>query len=417
MKRALWGVLVLIAAGVLSVPYVFGAVAQREFERMLHGAASAGRLTVVGATYEAGWFRTRARVILALPARGSGKGQPPRLVLRNTITHGPLPFAELGRYGFEPILTIVHTEIAEESLPESLTRQGLRLRIDTVLPMSLHGRSEVSVPPFRGRVGDAEVDWGGLRGALRFGIADGAIAGEFTIAPGTVAAPERAGLSGLELSFDYRPGRDQLMVGGLSGRLERLSVEAPEKLSVESLRLTSSTTVRGTALEWIASLDFGRATVAGVDYDGGSVELVAHRLDTEGYAGMRALVESILLNEASSPNLFKPMRAGLGRLAAAAPGFELTRLRARSSLGEISASAKAGFAGTDPSVAGNPLQALHHFEAELHAAMPRAWLETVAGAGFLRTALARGWLAADGDDLRLAASYRLGELVVNGRVR
>jgi len=250
---------------------------------------------------------------------------------------------------------------------------------------------------------------------VHFGIADGAIAGEFTASPGTLAAPDGAALGDLELSFDYKPGRNQLMVGALRGRLARLSVEGAEGFSIEGLRLTSSTSGRGDALEWIANVDFDRALAGGVEYGGGSAELTAHRLDTGGYAELKALVESMILNTTRSPNLFKPLRSSLGNLAAAAPDFQLTKLSLRSGLGEVSARGRAHFAEVDPAVAGDPLQAMHHFEAELQAQMPRAWLEKVAGAEAARTALEGNWLVADGESYRFAMRYGHGELLVNGR--
>jgi uncharacterized protein YdgA (DUF945 family) len=422
MQRSALSVLALAALLLGLLPLWGGCEAQRTFEAL--DAPVTGGLpgeVEIETNFARGWLRSRAETRL----RGAGGEE----VLHHTLTHGPLPLAELlaGRAPWPPVRALIDTawwpQSADTEVEEPWLEARTRVQLDDALQISVE-----SAP----RSGEGLV-WGGLEASLvspQPELAQGLLWApqlELAVEGGRIALRDVAAELELIVEEGGIPlGSAVLSIGLLSGAgpLGEFGIEEARW----ELRAEDDPATGTCSFEWSAAVE--RVSSDAERYGPGEVRLVARRLDRDAL--------SALIGAARAGAT--PDAAALQDLLAGSPELELDPFEMKGPDGALRARARLGIDGGDPRVAMGPVFAALAVEASAEIRLPVRWLHRMLdqvvsiqmqGVGaasaqqqveiaalrsaWIRDLVSAGWLLRQGEAYRLALDYRGGQLLLNGR--
>jgi len=423
MQRSALSVLALVALVLGVLPLWGGCEAQRTFEALdeqMRGALPGEVEAETG--FARGWLRSRGQTRID----GAGGG----LILHHTVTHGPLPVAELlaGRAPWPPVRALIDTagwlQSADIEREEPWLRARTRLQLD--------GAIDIGVESAPRTFGEAFV-WGGLEASL--------ISPRANIARGVMWAPQleigveggRIALRDVAAELDLRVGEDGVPLGTAMLVIGSLHGAGPlGDFSIEEARLELSAEEGASAgtcgFEWSETVE--RVSSDADRYGPGAIRLIARRLDC---AALGALFAAAGEDATADADAWQ-------RLLAHSPELELDTLEMAGPEGVLRARGRVGIDGDDPRAAMGPLFAALAVEASAEILVPARWLhhmldqvisiqmqgvgaasaqqqvEVVAlRSAWIRDLVSAGWLVRDGEGYRLELDYRGGQLLLNRR--
>jgi len=417
--RRVW--LSALFAGLLlaGLPALLGWQAEQSYRELEQRLGLLG-WQVERSDYRRGWFQSAAETDLrALPLPGA-TAEPLRMTLRSRILHGPL-----GSQG-DPLLAEVETELLQQGqrLPLDHRPALLRTRID----FAGRGDSRLRLPAFElpaNAQRPATTSEGGS-GLLSFHLADPGLQGRFELAEVRLQHPTGNRLTGqgLRWDFDLLPDPSGLWQGktGLEAALLELVSPAGgprERIVLADLKTRLDSRLEGDRLRLDLAIQLARLEAADQPFGPASVRL---RLE-----GLPAQELALLQQRPSAPLGL----ADLLPLLRGNPALDLSELRLTTPRGEIAGHLRLGLNGMDPSAEPNLLLALTKLRGKVSLRLPEAILLQVLEQGARQSLVAadaaemarqrveafvqNGWLAREGDQLRLDGRLESGRLTLNGR--
>ncbi|MCU0254940.1 MAG: YdgA family protein [Acidobacteria bacterium] len=443
-KRLLWLFGVIVAASAAAPGFV-GIQAQRDYDALVAQLQSAG-YRLEEQSYARGWFRSEARLRLALPA-GVATTSVPTLVLRSHVVHGPFLGAERLPFG----LARIDTEIGLDD--RMLFAAAPQPPVQVLFGFGGTAEAVLQVPSQRVLLLDGQMsaELAGVTGHIRF-TAGRAEAQGFVAVPGLRVATTdgaRAELRGARLDLALEPGPSGLPTGVWRMVLESLEAggpDAPEAVSLQSLEISADSREQAGEVTLIAEYGAGVAVIEGERYGPLAIRLRAAHLPAAALVRLRDAVETVrrsavppeaavavallpLVDEllASDPlvalerlQIDTPVGRVEGDLEVRAVGLRLADAARLGTLGLLSKlDGKASLRVPEPLLrAGFRQQAL----ARLTAADPAEGRRAEQAAEAARLAdqqlaalLAQELAVKEGDRVAAVASWRNGLLTVNGK--
>jgi uncharacterized protein YdgA (DUF945 family) len=439
----------LIVAASAATPGFVGIEAQRDYESLVAQLESAG-YRLEEQSYARGWFRSEARLRVALPephAAGAGPALP-SVVLRSQVVHGPFLGGDRLPFG----LARIETEVGLDD--RLLLAASPEAPVQVFFGFDGRGELLLQAPARQIELVDGQVsaDFAGVNGRVRFASGRAEAQG-FVAVPGLRLAAADGGLAelrGARLDLAIEPGPSGLPTGGWRMEIESLKAGGrsgdPAALSIEQLEVQGDS--REQTGEVAVTADYRAAAVLVADQRYGPFDVrlrVAHLPATALVKLRDAVTEARggpLPPEAAATAALLPL---VDELLAADPLVALDRLQVDTPAGRIEGqfearavglrfadAARLGGVGLLSKLDGSA--SLRVPERLLRAAFRQQALARLAGAGQggeeradheaeadrladqqLATLLAQELAVKEGDRIATVASWRNGLLTVNGK--
>lgn len=463
--RVVLTILLLATAGVLGWSSY---QAHRGNQAFLAGARGEPGAKLLDAEIGWGLARSGAELRFELPSssgaveawvrsRGA-EGPLVVLALRNELHYGPLPLLEWLMDGAEgsPVVARMHTTMELEGAAGEALREAVGplppVVMRTRVRASEVGEAALHMEPRRFEVaredGDVVVHWKGLTGQVVFEGNLVKVAGSLRSAGLDVQVGEaQIGVSQLDWSGDYSDAADPLPTGTTAIRVGEVRVamgDGPPLLAARGFSMHQESRMEGGAfaidlLHRIEELSF-----AGQSFGPGVLDLRLRGLDPDSLGTVRSAAAEIEALEEDDPAGQEAVASrvveSLPALLASGPSLELHELSLETPQGALDVSMSVRVDASQPELLQSPLTALVALEADADAALParfvhgfvEGWVKRrmqaeaaqsgrVPGGslGAARDELLRelrksGFLLFDGSRYTTRASFRGGQLTVNG---
>jgi uncharacterized protein YdgA (DUF945 family) len=288
-KRLFW-LFGVIVAGSAAAPGFVGIQAQRDYDALVSQLEAAG-YRLEEQSYARGWFRSEARLRLALPA-GDATTSVPTLVLRSHVVHGPFLGAERLPFG----LARIDTEIGLDD--RMLFAAAPQPPVQVLFGFGGAGEAVLQVPSQRVPLpgGQISAELAGVTGHLRF-TSGTAEAQGFVAVPGLrVAAADggRAEIRGARLDLAIEPGASGLPTGAWRLALESLEAggpAGPAAVSLQAVEMRADSREQAGEVTVIAEYGAGVAVIEGERYGPLAIRLRVAHLPAAALVRLRDAVE------------------------------------------------------------------------------------------------------------------------------
>jgi uncharacterized protein YdgA (DUF945 family) len=464
--------LFLVVAVWLSATHWSGIKTEEQYHAFLRQASQWQYLKLVNESYDRGLLESKARTIVEIdqPSGAAAGDQPIRLTLAHKITHGPFPVSTPDKkWRFQPLMAIIETTLVIST--ETRTRLAelyaqipelASTRDYTIIYLDGHGEQHLSIPAFQHTLGDKEkvaVVWKGLSLQVNFAADLKGFSGSLSI-PGLEAAGTDINLKieDIKSTFDSHEGISGLALGDASFHVAGLDFaakqeKAPLALLIRAFNVQTSSKASGDVINCLFALKADQLTIDGNQYGPGIFELELRNLDAASLASLQQMLgERPAQTVRQSPEAAQmAMLARFGEilpgLLRKSPEMELRQLDLKTTMGDFSGKAKIAFDGTQPGSTQNLLALATALTAEAEFTvgerlLRHALLSTMkeklierrkehqgkapndqdvdagASAGIdeqLNTLTAQNILVKSDGEYRASASYKAGQMVLNGR--
>ncbi|MFZ2446900.1 MAG: YdgA family protein [Syntrophobacteraceae bacterium] len=460
---------VVVAAGYCGASWWVGAQAQKNYEALLaqKQAGIPQLMEITTKSYERGIFHSTAVIsfVLKKPGEAPGRDEALRFTMLNSIQHGPLVLAKpphLTRT-IQPALGVISTSLIREGevgvLADKVLKQVPELgtsELVTILYLDGSGENFLDVPSFKKKLTDDkgvefEMEWGGLTLRSRFDIGLSDVSGAVNVPVVDLRYPEfHATVKNLKNDFRAYPGIKGLSVGAMNLSCENVEYKPTDGSAasrLESAEFQSGTGVSGDTITASLLARFGKVHAEGQAYGPFVFELELRKLDAATLAAFQEGMKDLQAQIGVKPDeeLKQAFEASymklLTGLIAKAPEMELRQLKAVTPWGEFNSHLQVAIAESGASILDNPLLALTSLSASLESAVSERLLVYVLVNSFkgdfeqereeapqqaegmatekarsvIEGLMSQGFLVREGETLKANASYKLGNLVVNGR--
>ncbi len=388
-KRLLWLFGVIVAASAAAPGFV-GIQAQRDYESLVAQLESAG-YRVEEQSYARGWFRSEARMRLALPAPAAdgASAKLPGLVLRSHVVHGPFLGADRLPFG----LARIDTEIGLDD--RMLFAASPEPPVQVLLGLGGAGELLLQLPAQQLQLLDGPVNASiaGVTGRVRFtsGKAD---AHGFVAVPGLQLTSTDGGLAelrGARLDLAIEPGPSGLPTGGWRMEVESLKVGDPggaNAMSLEQLEIQADSREEAGEVNVTADYRAGMVLVGGERYGPVDIRIRIAHLPAATLVKIRDAVAEVqrsgIAPEAAATLALLPL---LDELLASDPLVALDRIQLDTPVGRIEGQLEARAVGLR--LADAAQQGAAGLLAKLEGKASLRVPERVLRAGFRQQALAR----------------------------
>jgi uncharacterized protein YdgA (DUF945 family) len=263
-------------------------------------------------------------------------------------------------------------------------------------------------------------------------------------------------ISGINIdsNLDYPSSNYTNPLGNVEVRVDEFSSQGKEgdelnKVTLTNLQFTGATNQNGNLLNHIHSLGFETLTVGGNSYGPGIYELELRNINKKAFEEIQIVLnenqstqESVSATEMLSAEIMKV----LPQLLEGSPEIELTKLNIKTRDGEILGHAKISANG-DPELAANPILLLAAISAEMKLSVSKPLLENLLkdyqieeitdelksqnkelpsdkklqnlgktrAQSEIKQMLDQNILVLKDGNYKIEASYRLGEIILNGK--
>jgi uncharacterized protein YdgA (DUF945 family) len=451
--------LLIVAVGI--TPYWFGMEAEKTHERIVKELWESWNVDVKLKNYKRSWLSSSAETALAI---SSGNQKLGSVIVKEGISHGPLPLKELfsGNFRLQPVQAIIYStvKITTENQNElvDLLAKFPAAESNTTIFMSGNGESQLSVPSFSHmrKEKNGSMRWEGLKGRITFSPNFRELTTSME-SPGLTAKNDDFVLSikNIDMMADlytdagglYSPLGNVMLKVGL---IDIEKKQAKKRLSVENIKLTGLTEVSNSNLNSTHSLGFAGFRADGVNYGRGSYEIAIRRIDAPAWGRLQKTLKNAQKvngpDEERSLMVFGKIIEILPDLLKKSPEIELTKLSLETPEGELLGRARVIIDGSKPELIKNPFFLLSSINAEAHISIPAPFFESMlrnlarnnliaeleergydipsnreineltrsAAAQELQSLIEQGIFVVEEDNLKLIATYKQGELKLNG---
>jgi uncharacterized protein YdgA (DUF945 family) len=466
-------VVVLLAALWAGATYWFGVKAEQQYRAWLQQATPSPYLKFVNESYTRGFSTSQARTVMEIQTvPGASAANPPlKITLAHDITHGPLPFGKSadGTFQFKPLLAIIETRLLlKADSPRELTELYVQvpevqsMKDHTMVYLNGHGEEHFVIPAFKRSFGDADkvaVDWQGLSLQVNFSADFKRFTASLN-APGVEAVGKdgRLKIKDVKSGFKVEEGLGGLSLGEVSFELGGLEFAEQKPRGTQSLliggfKTSASNQAVGDNVNCSVAIRTEQVKLDEAQYGPGVLEMEFRNLDAASLARLQQIARDAQMSPPQqSPDQLKMMMLAryaevLPNLLKKSPEVEISKLEIKTPEGDFTGKAKLTFDGTKSGGSANLLalvgaiaaqaefkvaeRLLHHLAAKVMkdqivaekkqregSAPSDQEIRILAAAavdGQLKTLLTREWIVKDQDHYRATASYKAGEIIVNGR--
>lgn len=453
MKKIILAVVVAIVAALGAAPYWFGMQAEKTYTALLQNLKDAHGATVVETRYQRGWLGASADTVIQF------RQLPVPLSFSHRIGHGPFPVDDLmrGEFTLRPIQASFQTTVFPRFEVEA--RGGVKIALlEATTRVGLSGESEsrVNLPAYKSPPDQpARFEWQGMSGNLRFSPDLKRVAGTLS-APGLTLSGggNDVALKTLEASFNLNESRYGISVGDMSASIATFEVQGGEDAApwtATGLVVSNMTRETGDNIQSTLRAELKKMGTGGGTYGPLLFELQLRNLDAAALKQWRDQMEKTPTTPAEGE---APTAAGPGAflqlvtaLAKKSPEAEITKLNLKTPDGELQGQAKLVLDGRSKDIGDNPMAWLAALEGEAGLSIPASLVKALVVVE-IRTELAAlqaqgkmqaltddqvgevvakalperlpQWaeakrLVADGDNYKLKAALKQGEITLNGQ--
>ncbi len=365
--------LVLVIMGLWAgFTYWFGMKAEQQYHALIEHASQGQYVRFMNESYRRGFMDSQARTILEiqLPMGPNGEMQSYKVPLIQDLTHGPFPISRLGESEsrWQPVMAVIETRLAPGSeLENQFTRlwsqfpELATLRDYSVLYLDGKYRERLVMPPFQRTFDPDEpvaVNWKGLSLQLDFTNDLKDFSGSLNMQGIEARSKELTlQLGELKLSFTTNEGISGLWLGESSFSLVSLEVTLdqdtePQSLQLQGLSVDTATSATGDNINSQLGIRTDLLKFDEHRYGPGNFEIEFRNFD----APALALLQESLSEETSQSGqppattdqmkmLAKYMEI-LPALLKKSPEIEIKRLTLKTSLGDLTGTARLAYDGT-----------------------------------------------------------------------
>ena len=460
--RVVLVILLLLIVAVGITPYWFGIQTEKTHGRIVKEVSEAGNLDVTLKSYKRSWLNSSAETVFEIR---SGNQKIASLIIKDDISHGPLPLKELFRDNFrlKPVQAIIYStvKITTENQNElvDLLAKFPPAETKTTIYMSGDGESQLSVPSFSHRLKEknGSISCEGLKSRTTFSPN----LRELTTSVeslGLIAKSDEFLLfiKNIEMNADlYTDARNLYSpLGNVMLKVGLIDIEkkqAKKRFSVENIELTGLTEVSNSNLNSTHRLGFASLRADGAKYGPGLYEIAIRKIDAPAWGRLQKTLKDVQKvdapDEKQSLIVFGKIIEILPDLLKKSPEIELTKLSLKTPEGEVLGRAKVIIDGSSPELIKNPFFLLSSLNAEAYISIPAPFFESMlrnlarknliaeieergydipsdreineltssAAAQELQSLVEQGIFVREEDDLKLRATYKQGELKLNGQ--
>jgi len=305
-------VILLCIAGWAGATYVVGGQVQSQYTHMIDEFGQLGPITMSQQSYQRGFLASTARTVLELKlpvtARPGAQADPEaqnetlQIVLESAIKHGPLPAgAAFGLALIETRLVSVtpSNETVERLLQEfpQLSEPLSVTRIDFSGSMT----DRVRIPALETSIDQAQIEWGGLSVDSSYAPGDKTIVGTFDMPRLEIRGEDGEltwqGLHGTLDLVEALPllyvGSTEVDFGGMEMNFANGKDGAQQAVQLKGLKLSSRSDCRAKLVNVKQTMEFGGVLVDGETYGPGRCVIDANNLDGELLGGFQAQVREL----------------------------------------------------------------------------------------------------------------------------
>jgi uncharacterized protein YdgA (DUF945 family) len=459
--RAILIIIFLILIAVLGLPYWFGMKAEHEYNNLIETVYKFENLEIVNKSYKRGWLKSSAEITFSI---NEGDDNPIEIIEKDTIYHGPVPIGLLskGKLNLKPVMAVIETKVDITSDTEKEYSKIIAslppIDFKTTLSLSGHGTTIISVPSIDRKLEDGKIlKWSGLSGAVNFTpdlkeVSYDINSSKIEIEDDTF----RLSINNINLSsnLSYPASNYTNPLGDVEVRIEEFSSEGKDngelnKVTLSNLQFTGSTNQNGNLLNHTHSLGFETLVVGRNSYGPGIYELELRNINKDAIEEIqKELNEDQNTQESATTKeeLWARIMKVLPRLLEGSPEIELTKLSIKTGEGEILGHALISLKG-DPELAANPLLLLAAVSAELKLSVSKPLLGNLLkdykieeitdeiksqneappsdkklqnlgktrAQSEIKQMLDQNILVLKNGNYKIEASYRLGEIILNGK--
>ena len=459
--RAILIIIFLILIAVLGLPYWFGMKAEHEYNNLMETVSKFENLEIVSKSYKRGWLKSSAETTFLI---NEGEETPFKIIEKDTIYHGPAPIGLLskGKLNLKPVMAVIETKVDITSDTEKEYSKIIAslppIDFKTTLSLSGHGTTIISVPSIDRKLEDGKtLKWSGLSGAVNFTpdlkeVSYDINSSKIEIEDDTF----RLSINNINLSsnLSYPVSNYTNPLGDVEVRIEEFSSEGKDngelnKVTLSNLQFTGSTNQNGNLLNHTHSLGFETLVVGRNSYGPGIYELELRNINKDAIEEIqKELNEDQNTQESATTKeeLWARIMKVLPRLLEGSPEIELTKLSIKTGEGELLGHALISLKG-DPELAANPILLLAAVSAELKLSVSKPLLESLLkdykieeitdemksqnetlpsdkklqnlgktrAQSEIKQMLDQNLLVLKDGNYKIEASYRLGEIILNGK--
>jgi uncharacterized protein YdgA (DUF945 family) len=469
-------ILLLLVFGLwASATYWFGLKAETQYRNFLQQASSGqALLKLENASYQRGLFESKARTLVEITgsAGPDGVSRPIRLTLDHDITHGPFSFSRPvhGKVPFTPLMAIIESKLVpggedQSQLAEFTTRvpELASARDYTVVNLDGSGQEHLTIPGFQRTLGNKDqtaVACKGLSLQIDFTGDLKGIRGSLHV-PGLeiVEKDIRLNIHEVEAAFDSGEGAAGLALGDASFDMASFEMTSkrdsyPATFLIEALGVRTSSRASGDVIKLSVAVKAGRLRI-GEDPCGPAIfEMELRNLDAPSLAKLQRLVRERQTHhpartsrDATQLAMITAFGDILPGLLSKSPELEVRQLDIKTALGDFSGMARISFNGSQLDSGFNLLVAAKALAAEaefkagerlLHDILWKLMKEKIIGQRRtlqgpapndeetsaiasahadeqIEALRAQNLLVKDDGRYGVRATYKAGELVLNGR--
>ena len=346
MKKVAIFAVAAVALVLLALPPVLGTLTESQVRARVAALDASGVLKASVRAYERGWFRSRARISLALAPQtiarldelGAALGLPPlsgaldrRLPLALEIAHGPLALLDGAYFGWSKVV----------ARPDSLARSVASLEQGLGVPYLFEFRGRTS---FTGGLSfDASlpmVDLGadGVHVAFSGGDIDGALVGQRLVSGSLVgdfaltSPPGSVTIRNVRVGTDIELGSSNALPGDATLSIEQLAIVDAERgdspvLDAANVKIATKVGLdpHTTLLDLHAAYDSESLLLYGTRVADASVGITLDKIDVAALDRYLRLTERVSLGADSAIEVGE----ALAQTLAAGPSFTIDPLRFR----------------------------------------------------------------------------------------
>jgi uncharacterized protein YdgA (DUF945 family) len=325
---------------------VLGTLTESQVRARIAALDASGVLKASVRSYERGWFRSRARISLALAPQtiarldelGAALGLPPlsadldrHLPLALEIAHGPLALLDGAYFGWSKIV----------ARPDSLARNVASLEEGLGVPYLFEFRGRTSFTggvSFDASLPTVDLAADGVHVAFSGGGIDGALVGQRLVSDSRAgdfvltSPPGAVTIRNVLAATDIELGSSNVLPGDAKVSIEQLSIVDAERgdspvLDAANVKIASKVGLdpHTTLLDLHATYDSESVLLYGTRVADASVGIALDKIDVAAFDTYLRLLEKVSVGADSSAEVGK----ALAHTLAAGPSFTIDPLRFR----------------------------------------------------------------------------------------
>jgi len=370
MKKITGFILVLLVV-LLAVPFGFGFWADARLKSLLDDFSQASVLDFTVIKTNRGWFTSSMVVEADVSGElaqkinnvsGDADSNSSKLIMKNTVYHGPLPFMS-GVFSLNPVIAVVDTKfIKDVGSEEPLVNMDYSIKTK----LSVVGDTSVllDIPEWTGPLGkdDANVEWKGLSGTidLKKGIDEvemdiNAPLLKITSETNTLIAES------FSLKSSSHKGIAGLSLGDMNFSIGNIKFDDSVKATAFSIKNTSITvdsSEAGSNINSDINFKMGKLNIAGAEYGPAVFSMAFRNLEANAIARINDKINE--LQQGNIPKDQMGMMIGaafmseLSVLLKQGPEIEISELSLASSAGAMTGNARITVDVSKPELLSNP---------------------------------------------------------------